>query len=251
MTPKRRKRRARPSLRARVRTYWLVSLVVFGFLAWGGWSLARAPYFFVRDERVTGISQVSADDVIARAALGRTQNVWLVDRRAVERRLAAIPYVDVAKMRVRFPATVVFAIRERVPTGCIRDLHGARYTIDDARRVLEVGCPETGGITYAVRAALAVRPGVFVRDPELVALQADARDLARTGQRYRSFSHDAYGDLDAVLENGVDVRFGSDGDLLAKQRLVAPILARLASRTGEIRSVDLRTPATPVVEFRN
>ncbi len=250
MTPKRRKRRARPSLRVRVRTYWLVSLVVLGFVAWGTWSLARAPYFFVRAERVTGTSRVSPGDVVARAALDPRANVWLIDRRSVERRLAAIPYVDAATMNVRFPATVVFRIRERVPTGCIRDLHGSRYTIDDARRILELGCADDAGITYAVRAALDARPGAFVRDPELAALQADARDLARTGQRYRAFSHDAYGDLDAVLENGVDVRFGSDGDLLSKQRLVAPILARLANRADDIRAVDLRTPTTPVVEFR-
>ena len=44
------------------------------------------------------------------------------------------------------------------------------------------------------------------------------------------------------------VQFGDDEELGSKQRLVAPILAQLGERAARVSSVDVRTPATPVVD---
>jgi hypothetical protein len=46
------------------------------------------------------------------------------------------------------------------------------------------------------------------------------------------------------------VKFGDAADLVEKGRLIEPILAELGPRANDVRAVDLRAEATPVVEYR-
>jgi len=247
---KRRKRRSRPSLRTRIGTYWVLGLMLVAVTGYALYALVTAPVFRVRSVGVTGLAHVATSDVVRRAAIDRRANVWLLDRAGIQRRIEAIPYVATARVHVTPPAHVWLDVVERTAEGCVRELRGGSYTVDAALRVLEPGCTGAEALTYVVRARLGAEPGAFLHDPELLLLQADAKALAANGDRYRSFAHDSYGDLEATLADGIDVKFGNDGDLERKQRLVAPILAELGPRLGSVRTVDLRAPATPVVEYR-
>jgi hypothetical protein len=245
----RRKRRSRPSLRTRIRTFWLLGIFVIAAGVWGGWTLATLPAFHLHDLAVTGATRVSRGEIVARAAIDPRANVWLLDRGAIERRIAAIPFVRTATVHREPLANVWIDVEERRPDGCVRDAAGHESLVDDDLRVLTHTCASDAQVTYAVRGIIDAPPGTFLTDPELRALQADAHALASTGNRYRSFSHDAYGELDAVMESGIDVRFGDDGDLGRKERLIGPILAEIGPRIGNVRSLDVRAPSTPVVEF--
>jgi cell division septal protein FtsQ len=231
-----------------LRSFWLLGLVVAALTAWAVVAIVRLPYFHVRSLAVTGLARVSRDEVVARAAIPPDANAWLLNRTAIRRRLEAIPYVATARVHVSPPADVWIELTERSAEACVRDGAGRAITVDPALRVLERGCAVN--LTYAVRDRLDDTPGAFARDPELQALQADARVLEGRGDRYRRFAHDAFGELDATLDDGIDVRFGEDEDLGRKQSLIGPILAQLGSRAGDVRAVDLRAPATPVVEYR-
>ena len=200
---------------------------------WGGWTLATLPVFHLRSLSVSGLDRVSAADVRARAAIDAHTNVWLQDRGAMARRIEAIPYVET----------------ERVAEGCVHDPSG-QFTIDAERRVLALGCADAPPFVYDMRAPIDARPGAFVADPELEALQADARALAAGTNRYRAFGYDEFGELDATLVDGIHVRFGDDADLARKESLVGPILAQLGPRAGTVVALDLRAPAAPVVQFR-
>jgi cell division septal protein FtsQ len=247
---RRRKRRSRPSLRTRLRTYWLALAVVAAVAAYGGYRLVTAPLFRLHALTMTGLARVTRHDVVLRAAIDPHANVWLLDRAAVARRIEALPYVRVVRVHVGLPGNVWLELTERTPDGCVRVLGGRSFTIDADSRVLEPGCSSTAGIAYVLRARLSAEPGTFLHDPELALLQGDARALSATGDRYRSFAHDAYGDLEATLSDGIAIKFGTDGDLGRKQRLIGPILAELGPRANDVRAVDLRAPATPVVEYR-
>ncbi len=245
----RRKRRSKPSLRTRIRTFWLLGLVIIGGGVWGGWTLATLPAFRLHDLAVTGATRVSRAEIVARASIDPHANVWLLDRGAIERRIEAIPFVRTATVHREPLATVWIDVDERKPDACVRDAAGHESLVDDDLRVLTRTCASDAEVTYDVRGVVDAPPGTFLSDPELRALQADAHALAATGNRYRSFSHDAYGELDAVMLSGIDVRFGDDDDLGRKERLIGPILAEIGPRLGNVRSLDVRAPSTPVVEF--
>lgn len=244
------KRRSRPSLAARLRRFWLLGLVVLILTAWGGFALASAPAFRLHELTVTGLARVAERDVVARAAIDPRANVWLLDRTAIARRIEALPYVASARVHRRLLANVWLEIGERTPDGCVRSRDTESVTVDRADRVLERGCPATVALAYELRDRSDVAPGRYIRDPELAALQTDARALAATGDRFRSLRHDAFGGLEVELQDGIRIRFGDDRDLERKRKLVAPILAQLGTRGKRVRALDLRSPGTPVVEFR-
>jgi cell division septal protein FtsQ len=216
---------------------------------WAGWALAGLPVFKLKSVSVTGLAHVTRADVLARAALDPEANVWLLDRRAIEARIEAIPYVDTARVHLTPPAAVWIEIAERTPDACVRDGAGRALAIDATQRILQNGC-SAGTPVYVLRAPVEQQPGAVLRDPELRALEADASALGASADRYLGFAHDRFGELEATLENGIRVRFGDDDDLDRKQRLIDPILAELGPRAGEVVAVDVRAPAAPVVEYR-
>ncbi len=245
-----RRRRSRRSLGARLGTYWLAGVVVLAAIAWGAVAAMRLPAFHVRSVAVSGLGRVARDEVLARAAIEPDDNAWLLNRTAIRRRIEAIPYVATAAVHVAPPGDVWIEVVERQPDACVRDARGRTVTIDSALRVLENGCSEAQ-LVYVLRDALDSPPGAFVRDEELAELENDAHALAGRGDRYREFEHDPFGQLEGTLVEGIRVRFGDDDDLDRKQHLIGPILAQLGSRAGDVRAVDLRAPATPVVEYRH
>jgi len=215
------------------------------------WSLAMLPAFRLHALTVTGTAHVERDEVVGRAAIDPRANIWLLDTTAAERRIEGIPYVLAAHVHRRPPGDVWIDITERTPQACVRDGAGHELLVDAALRVLEEICTPGFGLTFDVRARLDAGAGAFLNDPEVRALQADAGSLATDGDRYRAFSHDAFGELEATMQNGIEVRFGDDDDLARKQRLIGPILAELGPRALDVRALDVRAPATPVVEYRN
>jgi cell division septal protein FtsQ len=254
------RRRSKPSLGARARTYWIPAILAIAVAAGLGWALAAAPMFRLSRIDVVGNGRVAGSDVIARANLNPNENVWLADVRGAERRIEAIPYVLSAHVHRRFPAAVRISIVERVPEACLRDANENQFTVDAELRVLAAGCSQAPDLAYVSRSVLSAKPGDFVTDQALVALRRDAQALAAPasaaregsapGLRFTTFAFDAAGQLDATLAGGVRVRFGDDDGLAEKERLVMPILASLGPRAANVRAVDVRSPSTPVVEFR-
>ncbi len=244
-------RRSRPSLARRLRTFWILGVVAIAAVAAGGWALVTWHGFHVGALTVTGLARVEQRDVLTRAAIDPHANIWLLDRGAIERRISAIPYVASAWVHRRPLASVWIEIAERTADACVRDPSGDAYTVDRDLRVLTDGCSAGTTRVYDLRAQLTTKPGAFLHDAELVRLHRDAGALATTGDRFRAFRHDDAGALEATLHDGIRVKFGDDGDLAVKQRLIAPILAQLGARVASVRAVDLRAPATPVVEYRS
>jgi hypothetical protein len=214
-------------------------------------ALARIPAFHLHELAITGERQVTRDEIARRAAIDPRANIWLLDTKAVERRIEAIAYVREARVRRRPPGNVWIDITERTPAGCVRDSAGHEWLVDADLRVLEEFCTPAASVTYDLRAPLEAGAGTFLRTPELRDLVTDAALLGAASHagRYRAFSHDRFGDLQAVMDDGIAVRFGDDGDLDRKERLIGPILAELGPRLDNVRALDVRAPATPVVLF--
>jgi cell division septal protein FtsQ len=215
--------------------------------AYGIWVLLHSSLLQVKHLEVSGVRRVDPGEVAARAKIGTHANVWLLDTHAIEQRVETIPYVLTARVHRTLPANVSIEVTERKPDGCVRGTDGLALTVDGAGRVLERGCA-AGSVAYLPHAVSAAAPGRFLNDPELAQLQRDAHALANSGERLKDFRHDQYGQLEASLADGIRIRFGDEAELDRKQRLIGPILASLGARIGGVTTIDLRAPATPVVE---
>jgi cell division septal protein FtsQ len=233
-----------------VRRFWLVALIAILAVGYGGWRIAELPMFRMSALRVTALAHVSRGEIVAAAAIDPHANVWLLNRRAIEKRIEAIPYVDAAHVDVRPPSAVELAVSERSIAGCVRDPEQHAYTIDEGRRVLEARCDAATLPVYELAESVDSLPGAVLRVPELAALMSDRKTLEAAAPAYRAFRHDAFGELVATLRDGVVVKFGDDTDLGRKERLVGPILAQVETQGRVVRAVDVRAADTPVVEFR-
>jgi hypothetical protein len=244
-------RRRKTSLAARIRPFWIFALLLVGLIAWGGAWLVQSPWF-----RVTRVgievplaSPVSRDAVRAAAGISRDTNVWLIDTRGAAGRIEAIPYVDRAEIRRgQFPKPFVeLAITVRRPSACVRAGDG-EVTIDVAARVLQSGCAAAALPRIDAGKAAVPAPGGTIADPEIGGLLTDAKTLADANLAVRRLARDHFGGLEAVDVTGVVIHFGADGDLVKKAGLVEPVRKGVGNR--RIRSIDLRAPGTPIVEFR-
>lgn len=244
--------RRKPSLAARLRPFWILGLLVAALAAWGGYALATAPWFRVArigvDVPVRG--PVRAADVRAAAAIPAGANVWLLRPSAIAHRIEAIPYVDRASVhRGQFPHPFVeLGVTVRRPNACVR-AGGGEVTIDATSRVLQKGCALHGVARIDAGGATLAAPGGTLADPDVARLVGDAKQLAEANVAVRSLGRDRWGGLEAVDAAGVILRFGDDADLAKKAGLVAPVRSGIG-RKRPIRAIDLRAPATPIVEFR-
>ncbi len=243
-------RRSKPSLFARLRVFWVVAVFLACALAGTIAYALNWPGFRLGALDVTGNAIVPRAAILARAALEPGRNIWLLDTRAAQQRIEAIPYVQSAQVRRAFPNAVAISIVERAPLGCLFAAGGAALTIDAQRRVLERGCARMPRPEFRAGTLAAGPPGTFLHSEPLARLQADAAVLRGARDAFVAFGFDRYGGLEASLAGGPLIRFGGDADLPEKLRLLDAIQARLGPDPS-LRAIDLRAPAAPVVERRD
>jgi cell division protein FtsQ len=227
---------------------WVFVLAFVALAAYAGYVLVTLPALKVHaiDVTVDGL-QVTERQVLDAAQIDRTSNVWLLDTAAIARRIEAIPYVDGAEIRRAFPAHLGIAVTERRPAACVSS-GGRAITIDAARRILQAGCEGSSSVVIEVANLAPGAPGSSVTAANVATLLADAQTLESARVPLRSLKLDRFGGLVGIEPDGVAVLFGTDVDLAEKAKLVAPVLA--AVRPGRtIRALDLRAPATPIVDF--
>ena len=243
------KRRTKPSLAGAVRTFWVLAVLGLVVLCALGFAVVNAPQLRVRsiDANVPSGGPVTKIAAIAAARIDPDANLWLLNTGAIRRGVEAIPYVATAIVRrAQFPRpSVVLDVTLREPTGCVHSSSGT-VTIDATARVLAANCVSGNLPAVDIGVMPPVAPGATLAAPEIDRLLADARAI---GEHIpvRIVRRDRFGGLEAVDSRGVLLRFGSDADLPAKLALVEPI--RNTTHGRPLRTIDLRAPATPIIEF--
>ena len=244
------RRRTKPSFAVRVRTFWVIAILALCVLVALALALVNAPQLRVRsiDASVPAASPVSKADVIAAAHIDPDANLWLLNTGAIRNRLEALPYVATAGVhRAQFPhPSVALEITLRTPNGCVHTRAGT-VTIDATARVLQNGCVNARLPLADLGTNATAEPGAILSAPDIDRLLADGKAIG-DHIPLRIVRHDRFGGLEAVDTRGVLLKFGTDADLDAKIALVEPIRAG-AGHGRPLRTIDLRTPATPVVEF--
>ncbi|TAM61458.1 FtsQ-type POTRA domain-containing protein [bacterium] len=237
--------RRRPPLRARLKAASLVLAVLAGLAAYGGFRLAEWPGFEVQRVIVTGNGHLSAEQVVAAAAVPHDRNLWLLPLGPVRRRVESLPWVAHVRLARRPPAFLRIEVTERVPAAVVPLDAGAApgfALVDPGGHVLERGERKLWGYPLVRGAA----PGA-ANFPRVI---ADLETLATEGVRVRELDVTPLGELVAVTYTRLRLDLGDDEDLSHKASLVNPIIARLGRRVAGVAALDLRAPGTPVVVYR-
>ncbi len=243
------RRRRKPSLVTRLRIAWVFIAIFVGAAVYAGYVLVTLPQLRVRtvDVTIDGLA-VTQREVLAAARIDRRANLWLLDTRTIAGRIEAIPYVDRVAIGRALPDRLTINVGLREPIACVQSAQRI-VTVDREQRILQTGCARASAMQITLRSGNLGAPGSYANLPALATLLADGRELRAADLGVRSLGEDRFGQLVAVNERGIRLLFGTDSDLAQKVKLIAPVLA--ATRFGHaIRTIDVRAPATPTVEFR-
>ena len=243
------RRRRKPSFATRLKIAWVFILTIVAAAGYAGYLLVTLPQLRVAavDISIDGLA-VTRAQVVRAAAINHNANIWLLDTAQIARRIEAIPYVAHADVMRMPPAQLALHVTEREPAACVHS--GARVvTVDRALRILQNGCARTSAVAIELHTGMLGAPGSFENSPSVATLLNDSRTLAEARVSVRAIHEDHFGGIVAVAPDGITFLFGSDTNLDEKAKLVAPVLAA-AARAHAIRTIDLRAPATPTVQFR-
>lgn len=240
--------RRKPSATARLRRFWFVFALVFVAIGVGVYFAAMWPVLYPHRIAVSGNRVVTAEQILAAAAIDPQRNLWLQNPRAVTTRVEAIPYVDGAWLHRRLPADATIVVTERVPLAFVR-ADGEAMIIDRTLRVLSVEAAPPSLPRIETHLVSSLDPGSTVASPAVRALVVDLLALRRAGVDVRAIGFDRYGGLVATRADGVQILLGDDDDLPGKLTLLGPIEKQTAGGRP-LRAIDLRTPATPVIVYR-
>ncbi len=206
--------------------------------------------FTVKNISVKVPPSVSSSEVLQRAAISTTGNIWLQNMRAAQSRIKTIPYVLDARIQRKLPASLAITITARIPFAIVETpLRSA--LIDRELRVLELA-PSHGRTlpVFMVKGAGALTLGRFEHGQRLKRMRDDYDALIAGHVVPVVLSFDKFDQLVAVLSNGVSVMLGDDKDLSKKIPLVDPILSQVAHQGRTIKALDLRAPNTPVAVYK-
>jgi cell division septal protein FtsQ len=225
-------------------------IVLFAVLVVAGLAVtATWPGFVTKRIVVSGNERVSRGEILTRARVAAHVSIWLQNTGAIAKRIEAIPFVDVARVRRIPPATIRIVITERRPFAVLRSGDEAAL-VDRALRVLE---PAAGAASYPeliVEPGVTFEPGEFVRRPNALALR-DAYEQIDAGKIVPvSLQYDKFGGLVVTIRGGLRLLLGAQSDLSQKLTLADAILSQVVSRQRRVAAIDLRAPSAPVLVYR-
>lgn len=208
--------------------------------------LITSPTFSIGEIMISGIERTSDRDLRSWLGISEGDNVFVTDTAAAERRLASLPWVEDARVRVRFPQGLAVEVLERRAVALV-DL-GHLYLVDPRGRVFKRAMPkdplDLPVITGLPRDDWA--EGGIARDRLLRALEtleALSAHPVLSGLPPQELQVDEAGGLTLFLgERGMMVLLGS-GDLekkLDRLSLVIDEAERLGKRVEMVR-LDNRT----------
>ncbi len=105
-------------------------------------SLLNDAYFSVREIKVKGGEKVGGKEIVAMAGLNHGMNLWSIDPKSIEKKVARNPWVKRVLVRREFPRRVVIEVEERVAKAIVV-LNKLYYVDADGFVFKEVGDKES------------------------------------------------------------------------------------------------------------
>ena len=214
-------------------------------LGLGAWIVVNSAFFAVRDVRVEGARNVSADEIRQLADIPAGANLIMLSLEDVSARLETHPWVLDADVRRDLPTTAVVRVIERTPGGWVEDPSGIAVLAGDGTVLERVSVrPSRLPALGHVLEDLAVGERADIGGEPLRVAASMGGSLRREIASVELEGSDVI----LRLRAGGTVLYGDPDNLSAKNRALVEML-RWANEEGiDIRTVDIRVPSAPSLE---
>jgi cell division protein FtsQ len=199
---------------------------------------ARFAGFPVRVVDISGVKELTKDEVLAASGLAPSQSLIFADLTDVRRRLKALPLVAEATVRKLYPDRIVIQIQEREPFALWQQDGQVQVVAVDGTVI------DTLSDKRYLKLPHVVGPNARLRVKEyqdILAGVPEIRDIVRAGVLVSERR------WNLKLQNGIDVKLPEEGQIEALKRLMK-LDREQKVLSKDILSVDLRAPGR--VAFR-
>jgi cell division protein FtsQ len=217
----------------------LVLAVAAGFVV-----ALRTPLLDVDEVAVGGNTQTTTDDVVAASGIEPGDQLVDVDLHAAGEAITDLPWVREAELHRGIDGRIEVRVTERSPVAVLGVGEAARL-VDAEGRVLgpAFGHPDAGSLVVIEGIGDGMEPGRFLGQEAADALAVAAHLGGAVDLGLRLVVAD--GTLAAVVDPGIDVRFGDASQLEAKVRSLRTVLDQVDLTCAGV--IDLRSPGSPVL----
>lgn len=223
-------------------------LVVAGLSAAGAlafaYGLTRSPVLDVDEVRVLGAARTTPAQIEEAGGLDDSPLLADVEPHVVARKLAALPWVQQAKVVRHWPGTVEVTLVERTPLATLPSAAGGWALVDDTGRVLEA-MPEPAPGMVQVNAAPAPPPGEHVAAETLGALGVLDALPPSLSERVNGLTVAEDGAIDVHAVGLPLIHFGRPTQVRAKLVALTTLVARTNLKGAT--AIDVRVPTAPVL----
>ena len=225
----------------------VVGVLAVGVVGGASWGATRSPVLDVDRVVVEGAARSGARLVAESSTVRRDRPLLDVDRGAVARRVAALPWVLRAEVRRDWPGTVRIRVTERQAVAVTRANAGAWALLDRSTRVLALVPSPPPGLAVVAGLPEAAAPGTRLGTRAAEALAVVTALPPALAPRVAAV---------AVGDEGVSLRLAPQGEVRLgaaeamedKLRAALTVLGVVDGRT--VATLDVRIPAAPVLTRR-
>lgn len=220
---------------------FIFSLAVFFFL--------QSPVFRVKAVEVRGNGQLDRDQVMALAGLGKDVNIFKVNLKQAQSKVALSPMVKHVEIIRNLPSTIIINISERKAIGLISNegqfiaVGDDGYCLSVANNLASINLPFITGVN-----ATKTLPGQNINDDKLGAALAYLSAMP-LGMR-AAVSEINVSDLNNIRIFTIDkteVRFGDLTRIGDKVKLYQEVIGQKYS--NNIQYIDISYKGNPVIKF--
>jgi cell division protein FtsQ len=236
-------RRQRRALRLRIA---LVALGLIGLIA-GAVALYNSNTFAIEEVQVEGLTELTAEEVIAVAALPEGATLIRFPRAEMEVRLLAHPWISSAHIGRRFPDALVIHLEERKPVALVDTGEAAFWLVDSQSTVLGQRTPDATETAAAVVRDLTDFEPVEGERSESAALENALRVIEGLSDelraRVRAVSAPSVDLTTLITVDDIEILVGSAEDIEKKDAVALRIMEEQADTVVHInvRTVDRPT----------
>lgn len=238
--------RARRQQLVRVRRGALLAgvAVLVALLVWGGVALTRAPFLRISEVRVEGISRLSAQQVIALAAIPDDATMLRLPTSRIVESIERNPWVAQATVSRTFPTGVSIVVEERQPAAVV-DAGGSELWLVDRAGVWlgERTADDDGLVTIRTISGLEPVAGRKADSVELANAITVARGLSdELRAMTRAISAPSIERTAIITDDDIEIFIGEADRIAEKDRIALEILER---EKGKVVYINVRVIERP------
>lgn len=209
----------------------------------------QSPFFEIRAFAVTGIRQLSKEEIIKFSSINYGANLFKVNLSEAEEKLSLVPLIKKVTMERVLPDKIVINVVERKAVALV-PLQNSFIKVDSDGVYLQKGqiasaLPIITGLTLKANG-----PGKVIESEYLpLALQALSQLPRSLTMKLSEINVNEAGQLCLYTIDGVQGRMGLPKELAYKANVFQQVLSSLKQPGDTIEYVDLSNPKVPVVKY--